>query len=122
MLLSISLLSLALPAILAAVQYDVPDSLAAAVDGGECALPDDFLIQNFVAQSPDNGTTLQTFDFTYADNTTNVTTTCHFNATSQAVPEAGRTSRFSCDDPLVQFIWQNATLTMVEGICPENNT
>jgi len=70
----------------AAVQYDVPHSLAASMEDLGCTLPDDFRVQNFIAQSHDNGQTLQTFDFVYNDGNTNVTTPCHFNASTVAAP------------------------------------
>jgi hypothetical protein len=109
---------LAAGAAFATVQYAVPQSLSVLVDEDDCVLPDDFDIQNFTAQSSDGGNVLQSFDFGFLDDSTNITTPCHFNSTSKPIGDPGRTPRFACDDSVVQFIWQNGTLTIIEGVCP----
>ena len=114
----LSILSIAIPAALAIVQYQVPHSLAALVEDTDCILPDDFNVQKFVAESADGGKTLGSFDFIFADDSTNATTPCHFNSSSKSVVDDGRTPRFACDNSNVQFIWQNLTLTLIEAVCP----
>ncbi|KAF9879074.1 hypothetical protein CkaCkLH20_03307 [Colletotrichum karsti] len=115
----LSLLFIAAPAAQAMVSYmaSVPDNVMAMADAGNCALPDDFQIQNFAAQSTD-GKTADSLDFTFNDDSTSLNTECHLNASSVPVPSNGATDRFSCDNALVQFIWQNETITIIEKVCP----
>ncbi|KAL0939281.1 uncharacterized protein CTRU02_205891 [Colletotrichum truncatum] len=115
----LSLLFVAAPAAQALVSYmaAVPESLMALSNSGDCTLPDDFQIQQFSAQSPD-GQTIDSLDFTFNDDSTILKTQCHLNASSVPVSDDGRTARYSCDNQLVQFIWQNETITVIEKVCP----
>ncbi|KAK1969903.1 hypothetical protein LY78DRAFT_700411 [Colletotrichum sublineola] len=116
----ISLLVVAAPAVQAAVSYmaAVPDFLMAKVQSSDCTLPDDFQIQNFAAESPDGGKTIESLTFNFNDDSTILSTPCHLNASSVAVAGDGRTARYACDDARVQFIWQNGTATVIEKVCP----
>ncbi|EFQ29358.1 hypothetical protein CGRA01v4_05101 [Colletotrichum graminicola] len=116
----ISLLVIAAPAAQAAVSYmaAVPESLMAKVQSSDCTLPDDFQIQNFAAESPDGGKTIESLAFNYNDDSTILSTSCHLNASSIPVAGDGRTARYACDDARVQFIPRNGTITMIEKVCP----
>ncbi|KAK2060538.1 hypothetical protein LY76DRAFT_603967 [Colletotrichum caudatum] len=116
----ISLLIVAAPAAQAAVSYmaAVPSSLMAKVESSDCTLPDDFQIQNFVAESPDDGKTIESLTFNFNDDSTILSTSCYLNASSVPLAGDGRTARYACDDARVQFIWQNGTATVIEKICP----
>ncbi|KAF4851132.1 hypothetical protein CGCSCA4_v003494 [Colletotrichum siamense] len=115
----LSLLFATAPAAQAMVSYmaAVPDSVMAMADAGNCNLPDDFQIQNFAAQSAD-GQTADSLDFTFNDDSTTLNTPCHLNASSVPVSGDGRTPRYSCENAMVQFIWQNNTITVIEKVCP----
>jgi hypothetical protein len=116
---AVPLLSFAIPVALAGVQYAVPHSLAVQVEeNAECTLPDDFNIQNFTGESEDDGVMLDSFKFSFLDDSTNVTSACSFNSSSKPIGDPGRTPRYACDAPVVQFIWQNGTLTIIEEVCP----
>lgn len=116
----LSLLLVVAPAAHAMVSYmeAVPDSLMAMVESTNCNLPDDFQIQTFAAESQDGGQTVDSLDFTFNDDSTILNTPCHLNSSSVPVPSDGRTARYACDNPLVQFIWQNGTITIIEKVCP----
>ncbi|KAF6834075.1 hypothetical protein CMUS01_06298 [Colletotrichum musicola] len=116
-----SILMAAVPAAHATVSYmaAVPQDLMALVDSSSCVLPEDFQVQNFAAQSPDGGQTVDSLAFTFNDDSTGVNTPCHLDASSVPVPGDGRTPRYACDNPVVQFIWQNSQITMIEGVCPD---
>ncbi|GKT83017.1 hypothetical protein Ct61P_00867 [Colletotrichum tofieldiae] len=103
----ISLLAIAAPAAQAAVSYmaAVPESLMT-------------MIQNFAAESPDSGQTVESLNFNFNDDSTVLSTPCHLNASSVPVAGDGRTARYACDDARVQFIWQNGTVTVIEKVCP----
>ncbi|KAH6997560.1 hypothetical protein BKA56DRAFT_2517 [Ilyonectria sp. MPI-CAGE-AT-0026] len=116
------LLLSALPSAFAIHAYSVPTalSLQEADTSNSCVLPDDYHIKGYSAESESDGETLSSFNFTFLDETTNVTTPCEFNSSSVSVPGNG-TPRYQCDKTDVEFIWQNATqyLTMVERVCPD---
>jgi len=91
-----------------------------------CAFPANYTVENFVSWTPsatNNGTASPFVKFGYIDEDTNVTTSCQWNSTSKVVSSAGLTPRYGCDDPLVQFIWENATnlLDLIERVCPNSN-
>ncbi|GKT41874.1 uncharacterized protein ColSpa_02055 [Colletotrichum spaethianum] len=115
-----SLLFVAAPAVQAAVSYmaAVPESLMAKVESSDCTLPDDFQIQNFAAESPDGGQTVESLNFNFNDDSAILSTPCQLNASSVPVTSDGRTPRYACDDARVQFIWQNGTITVIEKVCP----
>ncbi|KAJ0166740.1 hypothetical protein CTA2_6067 [Colletotrichum tanaceti] len=115
-----SLLVIAAPAAQAVVSYmaTVPESLMTMVESTDCTLPDDFQIQNFTAESPDGGQTLDSLAFSFNDDSTLLGTLCHLDASSIPVAGDGRTARYACDDTRVQFIWQNGTITVIEKVCP----
>ncbi|KAM0281917.1 hypothetical protein ACHAQH_003262 [Verticillium albo-atrum] len=114
-----SLLLLAAPTAnaMAAYMASLPQDIAALVATDDCQLPDEFSIQNFVAESADGGKTLGSFEFGFLDDSTTVDTSCLFNSTSEAVNDDGRTPRYACNDARVNFIWQNESLTLIEGVC-----
>ncbi|KAF7546379.1 hypothetical protein G7046_g9318 [Stylonectria norvegica] len=118
----------ALPSVLAAARpaalrsYVVPMSLAAkaADTTNDCTLPDDYHVKNFAAESQDVGKTLSKLDFLFTDDTTKVTTPCHFNSTSK--PGRGNgTPRYNCDNQNIQFIWENEDkeLWVIQSVCPD---
>ncbi|PNH37848.1 hypothetical protein VD0004_g8955 [Verticillium dahliae] len=113
------LLLAATPAANAMAAYiaSLPQEIAALVATDDCQLPDEFSIQNFVADSADGGKTLDSYEFGFFDDSTTVDTSCLFNSTSKAVNNDGRTPRYSCNDARVNFIWQNGSLTLIEGVC-----
>ncbi|KAK1600109.1 uncharacterized protein LY79DRAFT_664479 [Colletotrichum navitas] len=116
----ISLFVIAAPVVQAAVSYmaAVPESLMSKVQSSDCTLPDDFEIQNFAAESPDGGKTIESLAFNFNDDSTIVSTSCQLNASSMPVAGDGRTARYACDDARVQFIWRNGTTTVIEKVCP----
>ncbi|KAM0329886.1 hypothetical protein ACHAQA_004051 [Verticillium albo-atrum] len=116
----LSLLLLAAPTTnaMAAYMASLPQEIAALVAADDCQLPDEFSIQNFVAESANGGKALDSFEFGFVDDSTVVDTSCFFNSTSEAVNNDGRTPRYACNDARVNFIWQNGSLTLIEGVCP----
>ncbi|KAL7936903.1 hypothetical protein V8C35DRAFT_210840 [Trichoderma chlorosporum] len=124
---SVSLLA-ALPSAMAtmsALSYSPPpELLAQAQSQSDCNLPSDFHIKNFAAKSNETGpaANLSAYNFTFVDQTTGVTTSCHFNSSSVSSTSPGYTPRYACEKGVVQFIWDNAKrqLTVVEGICPNS--
>ena len=121
MLRSISLVLLSAQASLGALSYAVPQSLAAHVASSSCTLAEGYVLNDFVAQSADDGKTLVSYDFGYFDNSTNITSPCHFNSTSKPINLPGRTPRFACDNTLIEFLYQNDTVVIIEGVCPEDD-
>lgn len=117
------LVVLAAPSVNAMASYmaSVPTTMRALVDSGGCSLPEEFFIQNFVAESADGGATLDSFEFGYLNSLTDIDTTCYYNETSVPIELGGRTPRYECEDGIVQFIFQDSRLTMIELACPEED-
>ncbi|KAH8885241.1 hypothetical protein GQ53DRAFT_770401 [Thozetella sp. PMI_491] len=115
-----------LPTVLAAIPlatafpaYGVPRLF---MEAG-CIMPDGYEISHFRAWIPAAGNNRSTvLDFAYLDKSTSLETSCHLNATSKNVAKPGLAARYSCEDSLVHFIWQNSTLRMIETACPEANS
>jgi hypothetical protein len=111
-----------LPSTLAAMlAYTPTDEMRAmAASRADCNLPGYYNINNFLAQSNDTGRTLSAFDFGFANNETQVTTLCHFNASSDSTTPPGATPRYFCEDKNVLFIWENEDqkLWMIQQVCP----
>lgn len=88
----------------------------------DCILPEGFEVQNFQIWTPAAGNNRsEVLAFDYRDNSTSTDTKCRFNGTSANVAPAGLAPRYACDNQVVQFIWQNNTLTLIEKACPQNN-
>jgi hypothetical protein len=117
----IQLCLLCAPAALAAIHYAVPKSFAVMTSEAGCTLPEGFHLQHFAGESKDGGKTFDSLDFGFLDNSTSIATPCHFNSSSKAVGQPDRTPRYACDNSLIEFIWQNSSLTMIEGACPGTN-
>lgn len=117
------LLSVVPTAWAASVAYAVPQSLAlrASDVDDDCNLPNDYHILDFAAQSQDAGKTLSSFNFTFVDDSTIITTDCHFNSNSTAAPSNGKpTARYLCSDKRIEFIWEDddQKLWMIQQVCP----
>jgi hypothetical protein len=117
---TISLLTVAYLAV-ALRTYNVPIAVSKALlDNDDCILPEDFAVKYFQIWTPaanNNRTTI--IDFAYSDNSTSIETDCHYNSTSVNVGPEGLVPRYACDNDIVEFIWKNGTLTLVEKACPE---
>ncbi|KAK4158498.1 hypothetical protein C8A00DRAFT_10757 [Chaetomidium leptoderma] len=84
-----------------------------------CVMPEEFVVKNFQVWTPDAGNNRSAIiNFNYSDDDTHIDTKCQFNETSVNVGPEGLTPRYACDNKLVEFIWENGTLTMVERDCP----
>jgi hypothetical protein len=103
--------------------YKIPLAMSKIMlESDGCILPEAFVIQNFYIWTPSAGNnSSQIINFDYADNSTSINTKCHFNATSVNVGSEGLAARYACDNTVVQFIWEDETLTMIEKACPENS-
>jgi hypothetical protein len=102
--------------------YLIPNSmLKASFDNKDCIFPKGFVIQGFQIWSPTkaNNHTTTVIDFHYSDYSTKIETGCHYNSTSVNVGPEGLVARYACNNAIVQFIWQNGTLTLIERACPE---
>ncbi|EHK26336.1 uncharacterized protein TRIVIDRAFT_63653 [Trichoderma virens Gv29-8] len=102
-----------------------PELLAQAQSQSDCNLPPGFQIKNFAAKSNETGpaATLTAYNFTFVDQTTSVTTNCHYNSSSVSTTPPGLTPRYACEKSDIKFIWDNAQrqLTITERICPKAN-
>ncbi|EQL02009.1 hypothetical protein OCS_02275 [Ophiocordyceps sinensis CO18] len=113
-----------LPGLAAAATAYVPPPalLAKARDPTDkCILPGDFHVRDFAGISHDLGTTLSEYNFNYLSPATQVSTSCHFNASSKSTTPDWLTPRFSCQNRDVKFIWQDEkkSLLMIERACPD---
>ena len=115
-----SLLLAALPLAISQPTYKLPKEFTKSLLAtASCKLPEGFLVKNFQAWTPARGNNASsTVQFGYADNSTSIQTSCRYNSTSPNVGKPGLASRYACDDPLVEFIWNNGTLTVIETACP----
>jgi hypothetical protein len=99
--------------------YKVPVALKPMLASHFCILPAEFVVKNFQVWTPAAGNNRSTFiNFDYSDQDTWIDTKCHFNETSVNVGPKGLAPRYPCDTNLVEFMWQNGTLTMIERACP----
>ena len=122
-----SLVLAALPLAQAAeLAYSPPRFLAqqvAASEEDDCVFPASYHVKSMNLKSNDTGKTLSSYQFTFNDFQTHVHTLCEFNETSVGVaPKPGSTKRYSCDNPNVQFIYEDSEkdLTVVEQLCPDS--
>lgn len=102
--------------------YTAPSSLLAKVEQDDsCNLPPDYQIKNFRARTNDTGEALSVFHFTFVDPTTEVTTFCQFNSSSESTTPGGLRPRYACNDRQTKFIWQDEEdqLWMTERVCPD---
>jgi hypothetical protein len=85
----------------------------------DCELPPNFTIKDFTGKSNDTGSTISSFDFTFLDDTTQVTTFCQFNSSSISTTPGGLQKRFACNDGETKFIWEGEDdqLWMIERVC-----
>ena len=113
----------ALPVALSLPTYTIPSAFRKflALIEDSCVYPESpYEIQNFTIWTPAPGSNASmTIDFGYVDESTNIETSCHYNATSKNVARPQLTPRYACDNSVVEFIWQNGTLTMIEAACPD---
>lgn len=101
--------------------YRIPLGMQHAVTGSGCTLPNEFEIQNFMTWTPAEGNNRSAIiDFWFINDGTGIETPCHYNSTSVNSGPAGLVPRYSCDNGLVQFVWQDGTLAMVEKACPNS--
>lgn len=107
-----------------ALPYRLPASFPKILlQDASCILPLNFTVNGFQVWTPAAGNSnASTISFQYTDSLTNINTDCHLNETSISVGPSGLAPRYACDNSIVQFIWQNNTLTLIEKACPENNS
>lgn len=100
--------------------YAIPKSFHQLQTDDTCVFPEAFEIQNFTIWTPAPGNSDNTpvLNFGYFDQSTNLQTSCHYNATSRNVAQPQLTPRYACNNGVVEFIWQNGTLTVIEAACP----
>lgn len=107
----------------AATAYLPPPALLAKArdPAAKCILPVNYHVRGFAGTSNDTGATLSSYDFTYLSAATQVSTSCHFNASSVSTTPDWLTPRFSCQNRDVKFIWQDAkkSLLMIQRACPD---
>jgi hypothetical protein len=114
----------ALPSVALGAQlaYSPPPALMAFSQAADdCIFPANYEVRQFGGlTNSTRGTTLESFDFSFASLETEVTTPCHFNSTSESSTPPGRTPRYSCENSDVEFIWESdkRQLWMVERVCP----
>jgi hypothetical protein len=99
--------------------YKVP--LALSRVAAFCVYPEEFVVKNFQIWTPatgNNRSAVINFDYTDDSVMPAIETKCHFNETSANVGAEGLAPRYACDNSLVEFIWQNGSLTMIERACP----
>ena len=120
MLWTVSVFAAVIPLAASFPTYALPEAFTKSLLAeASCSLPEVFTIRDFQTWAPAEGDKASmTIQFGYADNTTGIQTNCQYNSTSKNVAKAGRTVRYACDNSLVQFIWQEDTLTMIESVCP----
>ncbi|GAB1310383.1 hypothetical protein MFIFM68171_00593 [Madurella fahalii] len=87
----------------------------------DCTLPEKFVVQNFRLWVSKADKQTAVVDFKYSDSSTRIDTACHFDSSSVNVGLPGMAPRFACNNPSVQFILENSSLTMIEKACFESN-
>lgn len=116
---SAAVVAAALPLAFALPTYNIPLAFHQFLAHDTCIYPEAFEVQNFTNFTPAPGSNASsTIDFGYFDESTSLQTACHYNATSKNVGQPGLTARYACDNDIVEFIFQNGTLTMIEMACP----
>jgi hypothetical protein len=102
--------------------YKVPLALSKVARHSQfCIYPQEFVVKNFQTWTPEPGNNHSAIvDFDYTDDTVMpaIETKCHFNETSVNVGAKDLAARYACENALVEFIWNNSTLTMIERACP----
>lgn len=107
----------AVPLVTAFLPYidTVPDTVTT---DDSCVFPEGYVIDQFTSWTPSASNNRSSFfGFGYTDQNTSVSTTCEWNSTSKAVIPGGASPRYACDNPLVEFIWENGTIDLIEKIC-----
>lgn len=95
------------------------DQMVRMVNDADCIFPSNYTVSNFTAFTPTDGNSTETvIKFNFVDNGTSIVTQCEKNSTSKSTEKPGLAPRYACGNPRVQFIWQNTTLSMIEGVCP----
>jgi hypothetical protein len=116
-------------ALMAAVQlavalptYKIPLALSRIAHGSQfCTYPAEFVIKDFRTWTPEIGNNRSAtveFDFTDTSVMPHIETKCHFNDTSVNVGPQDLAARYACEYNLVEFIWNEGELTMIERVCP----
>jgi hypothetical protein len=122
---SAAIVAAVLPVAMSLPTYAIPSAFRQFMAMDTCIYPESpYEIQNFTLWTPAPGSNASyTLDFGYVDKSTNIETSCHYNASSPNVaPRPDLTPRYGCDNAYVSFIWQNGTLTMIERACPETTS
>ncbi|KAK3337469.1 hypothetical protein B0T19DRAFT_74287 [Cercophora scortea] len=92
-------------------------------ESDDCVLPVGFVVQNFQIWTPaPNNKQSINIDFELIDDSTGINTPCQFNETSVSSGPSGLTARYACDNPVVQFIWEDNVLTVIEKACPGSSS
>lgn len=121
------LISLAiLPLVVAEkLAYHVPPAMMLmAQQSDSCKFPAGYQIQDFEGKTNDTATqNLVSFNFTFQDPTTSMSTLCHLNSSSVSTTMPGYTPRYNCENSSVRFIWveKKKELLLILGICPGSN-
>ena len=110
------------------LNYKIPATMAKILaQNDDCIMPAAFDITNLHIFSPQDISKSFTIQFIFNDTDTNINTNCQYNSSSVNVGPVGLTPRWACDNPNVQFIYENAdnstgssdpTLTLIEKACP----
>ncbi|EAQ93339.1 predicted protein [Chaetomium globosum CBS 148.51] len=102
--------------------YKIPLALSRVAHKGQfCTYPEEFVVKNFRTWTPEGGNNRSaTVEFDYTDDSVMpaIETKCHFNETSVNVGPQDLAARYACENSLVEFIWNERELTMVERACP----
>ncbi|KAK3362231.1 hypothetical protein B0T25DRAFT_907 [Lasiosphaeria hispida] len=104
--------------------YKLPAALPRIMlEDDSCVFPESYLVEHFNIWTPSAGNGNSTIiNFQYTDIDTSIQTPCHFNVSSINVGVEGLAPRYACDNTIVEFIWQNNTLRMIEKTCPETSS
>lgn len=98
--------------------YALPKTFVAA-EG--CELPEGYVLSKFTTWTP-VGSNDTSISFNYFDESTNITTSCYKNSSSQAITSPGYAARYPCENSIVKFIWSNSKLGLIEEACPEDSS
>lgn len=102
--------------------YKIPLALSRITNKGQfCTYPQEFVVKNFYTWTPEfgnNHSAIVEFDYTDTTVIPNIETKCHFNDTSVNVGPKDLAARYACENNLVEFIWNQHELTLVESVCP----
>lgn len=109
------------------INYKIPAAMAKILaQNDDCIMPATFNIRNFHVFAPQDTTKSFLIQFAFNDTDTNIDTNCQYNSSSVNVGPEGLTPRWACDNPTVQFIYENGdnstdndpVLTLIEKACP----